>query len=341
MNGYERIMAALRGEQPDAVPIMLHNFMPAAREAGYRMRSYRSSADAVANTFVQAVETYEYDGVVVDVDTATLAEAVGVPVDFPDDEPARCRAGCIDDLQQVADLAPPDLAQNNRIRVWLEAVRKLCGYFGEEIAIRGNADQAPFSLASMMRSPEVWMMDLLDEAKGPYVMQLLEYCTAATSQFVRLMAEAGAHITSNGDSPAGPELISPEMYRTFALPFEQQVASVAHEAGLPYILHICGDTQPILADMVTSGADGLEIDYKTDPGLAWAALRDEVTFIGNIDPSGVLARGTVAEVENKTRELLTQFAGTSRFILNAGCALPATTPSENIRAMVRTARSGK
>ena len=34
MNGLERIMAALRGEQPDKTPVMLHNFMMAAREAG-------------------------------------------------------------------------------------------------------------------------------------------------------------------------------------------------------------------------------------------------------------------------------------------------------------------
>jgi len=34
MNGYERITAALRGERPDRVPVMLHNFMMAAREAG-------------------------------------------------------------------------------------------------------------------------------------------------------------------------------------------------------------------------------------------------------------------------------------------------------------------
>ena len=153
MNGYERIMAALRGDQPDAVPIMLHNFMPAAREAGYSMRAYRLNAAAIVNTFIQAVETYEYDGIVVDVDTATLADAVGVPVDLPDDEPARCRAGCIDDLRQVADLPPPDIAGHPRVQIWVEAVRRLVLYFGDEVVVRGNADQAPFSLASMMRGP--------------------------------------------------------------------------------------------------------------------------------------------------------------------------------------------
>ncbi len=339
MNGYQRMMAALHGQPSDTIPIMLHNFMPAAVEAGYSMRTYRSDPQAIAGTFARAVETYQYDGIVVDVDTATLAEAVGVPVDLPENEPGRCRAACLETLEQVPDLPPPDVARCHRVRIWLEAVQRLRERFGDEILIRGNADQAPFSLASMMRSPAAWMMDLLDEPRRPLVFQLLDYCTEATCQFIRLMKQYGAHMTSNGDSPAGPAMISPGMYRTFALPYEQQVVKVAHALDLPYILHICGNTEAILTDMVATGADGLEIDYKTNPMVAKSALRDRATFVGNIDPSAVLARGSVADVERTTSELLAQFADTPRFILNAGCALPATTPAENIHAMIRVARS--
>jgi len=32
------------------------------------------------------------------------------------------------------------------------------------------------------------------------------------------------------------------------------------------------------------------------------------------------------------------FKDTPRFILNAGCAIPSTTPPENIRALIQTAR---
>lgn len=37
MNGYQRIRAVLNGEWPDKRPVMLHNFMMAAREAGLTM----------------------------------------------------------------------------------------------------------------------------------------------------------------------------------------------------------------------------------------------------------------------------------------------------------------
>jgi uroporphyrinogen decarboxylase len=44
-------------------------------------------------------------------------------------------------------------------------------------------------------------------------------------------------------------------------------------------------------------------------------------------------------VKAKTEELLNVFADTPRFILNSGCALPADTPAENIRAMCACLRS--
>jgi uroporphyrinogen decarboxylase len=91
--------------------------------------------------------------------------------------------------------------------------------------------------------------------------------------------------------------------------------------------------------MVATGADALDLDYKTDARLARDRMRDRATFVGNLDPSGVLALGTPAEVEAKTREILDTFADSPRFVLNAGCAIPPSTPSENLRAMIRAARA--
>jgi len=338
MNGYDRIMAAIRGQQPDRVPVMLHNFMMAMKEAGYSHGEYRKDPQKVADTFIQSVEKYEYDGVLVDIDTATLAGAVGVPVDYPEDEVARCHEGCISDLAAVPDLAPPDVEADGQIQVWLEAVRLLKAHFGDEICVRGNCDQAPFSLASMMRTPQMWMMDLMDEDNRHHVMALLDWCAEATSQFIRLMAESGADMLSNGDSPAGPAMISPAMYEQFAMPGEMKVIDESHALGLPYVLHICGDTTPILDRIVRTGADGLELDYKTDTQKAFDVLNDSVCFVGNIDPSGVLALGTVQDVERETAALLDIFTKTPRFILNAGCALPPDTPGENLQAMIRVAR---
>ena len=338
MNGYQRISAVLRGEQPDRVPVMLHNFMMAAREAGLTMHQFRESPEAIRRAFAEAVEKYGYDGILVDIDTATLAGAIGVPIDYPEDMPSRCHGARLERLEEVRDLPPPDVGSYWGVQAWLEGVRLLKRHFGDEIYLRGNCDQASFTLASMMRGGEAWMLDIADPENGPLVEQVLEYTTTATVQFIQLMAKTGAHMTSNGDSSAGPEMISPAMYRRFALPYEKRIVESAHQVGFPYILHICGKTDRILEDMLSTGSDGLELDFKTDIRLAHDLMKDKAVFIGNIDPSGVLALGTPQLVEEKTRQLLEVFSDTPRFILNAGCAMPAETPPENLRAMIRVAR---
>lgn len=340
MNGWQRMRAAMDGGMPDAPPVMLHLFMRAAVDSGVSMAAYRSDPQVIARCFIESVERYGYDGLVVDVDTATLAGAVGVPVLFPDDEPAVCRGARLRSIEEVRDLEPVDIAGDARVQIWVEAVRILRRYYGDEIYIRGNCDQCPFSLAALIRGAGDWMMDLMDPENEPAVRALLEFSTGVTLQFVELMAATGAHMVSNGDSSAGPSVVSPRIYRSFAQPYERRVVEAAHRLGLPYTLHICGKTEPILDDMAATGADALELDSLTDPARARDTLAGRAAFIGNLDPTEVLTLGSPAGIETRTRELMNLFAGDRRFVLNAGCAIASSTPPENIHAMIRAARAG-
>jgi MtaA/CmuA family methyltransferase len=340
VNGYERVAAALRVERPDRVPVMLHSFMAGAREAGLTMRQFRTDPDEAAGSFVRFVETYGCDGVLIDLDTATLAGALGVPVEQPEDEPALCRGARLASLAEVRDLEPPDVARDPRVQVWAEVVRLVARRVGGDVYVRGNCDQAPFSLASMMRGAADWMMDLTDADNAELADRLLGHCAEAGRQMLGLVAAAGAHMLSSGDSPAGPELVSPRVYRRYALPGERALVEEAHRLGRPYALHVCGRTDRILADMLETGADALELDYKTDARRAHEVMKGRAVFIGDVDPSGVLALGTPGLVREKTRELLATFADNPRFILNAGCAIPPGTPPENLHALVRTAHEG-
>lgn len=337
MNGYERIKAAVKSEKPDKIPVMLHNFMIAAKEAGVSMWQFRENPRNIADVFIKSVEKYEFDGILVDLDTVTLAGAVGVPVDFPEHEPARSHKGNLLNLEDVKNLKKVNIENYRYVQNWLEATRLIKDHFKNEIYVRGNCDQAPFSLASMMRGSQEWMLDLI-MGETELVNELLEYCTDITCQFIRLMAQTGCDMVSNGDSPAGPEMVSPEMYEMFALPWEKIVVEEAHKYNLPYTLHICGNTDTILEMMPQSGTDAVELDYKTDSKKAFDILNSKTCFIGNIDPSGVIAMGSVKLVEQKTIELLDIFSKTNRFILNAGCAIPSNTPEDNLCRMIKVAR---
>lgn len=338
MTGYERIATALAGRKPDRVPVMLHNFMHAAREAGFTQAQYRWSAERIVEAHLRAVETYGLDGILLDIDTATLADAVGVPVSFPEREPARTTTGCLHLLEDIHDWPMPDLRNHPRVDIWLEAAERLVEKCGRDIYVRGHCDQAPFSLAGMIRGPERWMVDLLTEGQEPHCQALLDYCSAVTCRFVKLMTHTHVPMVSNTDSSAGPGVIPPDMYRRWAMPYERRVVQAAHEVGCQYVLHICGPIEPILGDMLRTGADGFDLDHRTAAAAARDALAGAATLLGNIDPSGVLALGSEADVARATRELLEVFAGVPRFILGAGSALSEDTPEENIRAMVRAAR---
>jgi uroporphyrinogen decarboxylase len=337
MNGYERINAALNNQPSDQIPVMLHNFLMAAREADITMEQFRNDPKRMADAFIRSVEKYRLDGVMIDMDTVTLAGAVGVPVDFPQNDAARSKMGNLHELVDIKKLNPVKIENYRYIQNWLEAVRLVKAYFKDEVYVRGNCDQAPFSLASMMRGMSNWMMDLYTGEES-LLFDILNYCLEASKQFLRLMSQTGCDMLSNGDSPAGPDLIPPELYEKFALPYEKKMSEESHRLGLPYAIHICGNTELILDRMPETGADAFELDYKTNTQQAFDQLHEKAVFIGNIDPSGVLAMGTTELVRVKTLDLLGIFSRTNRFILNAGCAIPANTPEENIKIMIVTGR---
>lgn len=80
--------------------IMLHNFMMVAKESGYTMEQYGNDPHVIADCFKFTIEKYHCDGVLVDLDTVTLAGACGVEVDFPVNEPARSHIGCLGALSE-------------------------------------------------------------------------------------------------------------------------------------------------------------------------------------------------------------------------------------------------
>ena len=107
--------------------------------------------------------------------------------------------------------------------------------------------------------------------------------------------------------------------------------------GVFTVVHICGDTTKILPDLAEYEFCGFELDYKTEAAMAKRTVGAHHVLFGNIDPSGVIARGSPEEVRAATRQLMSAWNPGGLFVLNAGCAIPPTTPPENIHALIATA----
>lgn len=337
MNSLERCMAVLNGETPDRLPIVPQCFMLAVETAGLKISDVNRNGRKMAQAHIISQEKYGYDGCVIDFDDATIAEAVGAKVIYREDEPAIVdeEQPVLKDLRDVYDMPIPDPASSGRLNEWLEATRTLSESIGDHVFIMGRADQGPFSIACLLRGTTQFMMDLLTEDKQ-LIDDVLEYCRKISAVFAKAQKDAGAHVTSIGDAFAGPNLISPDMYRQLALIPEQKLAKEVQDYGIPFSIHICGNTNGIIQDMGTTGAKILEVDWMLDIKEARRLVPEDTVLMGNIDPSSPLVIGTPSDVDAAVKRLIEATKG-KRHIISSGCAMGRNTPPENFKAFIEAA----
>jgi uroporphyrinogen-III decarboxylase len=167
-------------------------------------------------------------------------------------------------------------------------------------------------------------------------------------EFQKMMNQTGVDCTSFGDSPSGPAVISPAMFRKFSLPWHKKLNAALQELNIQTICHICGNIDLILDDLAQVGYTGIEMDYKTNVKRAADLFKGKSTVFGPIDPSGMFYYGTPEKMRAEVRHVLDTFKAEGNLfaengkpvgiVLGAGCAIPAGAPEANIRAFVEEAR---
>jgi len=193
----------------------------------------------------------------------------------------------------------------------------------------------PAALAAALRGYEQFIIDLAQNEQPEAIARLLGFCVQVQRRYMIALRDAGAHGTSMGEM--GVDIIGPRLYRVFAHPYDRQVISGIGAPDFPVALHICGDATRILPEMIATGAQILELDYKTDKEVAKGSLRGKATFLGPINPELIWSAGSPSEVEDAARQALEVLAPGGEFILGPGCALGHTTPADNIHALIETA----
>lgn len=337
LTSLDRTEKTLRGELPDRVPTDLHNFLVTARLMG--VTSYPEffrNGEAMAEGQIKAWQRFGHDVLIIENGTAALAEACGVQVTYLENSAPVALQPAIRSLDDVDKLQVPDPYKVPVLSENLKATRLVCEEVKDRAFVIGRADQGPFSLAAELRGMSQFMLDLAEGDERVHA--LLEFAYQTFKRYALAQIEQGAHATSIGDSPSGPDVISPAMYRKYAWPYVKRLVEdlKGHNVRLAY--HICGRATPIIADMVATGAAILEIDQKADMHISKAAADGKSTLLGPIDPSGVLVHSSPEVVTEKCREAIEIMGRNGRFILGPGCAMPASTPDENIDALIEAAK---
>ena len=335
----ERTLRTIQFKSIDRVPVDLHNFMVTPRFMDVvDFADFYRDGEAMAEGQIKAWKRYGHDVLLVENGTAALAEACGVTVEYQEDSAPVASYPAINNLDEVDKLKVPDPYKDPLLSELLKATRIVVEEIGDKAFVIGRADQGPFSLACEIRGMSDFLLDLAMGEQLDKIHKLLEFCLKVSELYALAQMEQGAHATSIGDSPSGPDMISPQYYREFAYPYVERLAKNLKEKDIILAYHICGDATPIISDMVNTGASIIEIDQKSDQLTIKEATNGKATLLGPVDPSEVMANGTPELVMEKCQEALTNLSPGGGFILGPGCALPPTTPDENIDAMIEAAK---
>jgi MtaA/CmuA family methyltransferase len=333
----QRVLSGQPATRPVAGPLAVHY---CAKLAGVSLAEYTMEAKTLADCVLAYRDQFAPDAVWVSADTWITAEAMGATVGQADQNqpaggvgPPRVRTPA--DIDTIPD---PDPEHQGRWPLMIEALRRVRSGVGTETFVVGCFDQYPFSLACALMGIDQVMLKLSDDR--PMIEALMQRAAQYTLAYAQALAQAGADMLSGGDSPAG--LLGPRMYREVVLPVQQQlITQLKSSVAVPVSLHICGNTTHLLHDMAATGADVLELDHQVDIRQACRLVGPEVTIWGNLDPVGLLARGTPDKVRAECQSLLetVQAANHHRFVLSSGCTLALETPPENVHAMLEVTRN--
>ncbi len=334
MTGKERILAKLRGEPTDSLPLMPITMMFAADVFGVRYRDYARDCRVLAEAQVAVADRFGLDYVSAISDPAREASDLGAAVEWFDDQPpaiAESRA-LLTEKSKLAGLDLPGLTQPGRMHDRVEGVRLLAERTGATRIVEGWVE-GPCAMSADLRGLNTLMLDFFDDA--PFVEALFDFTVRMELEFARAQVDAGATLIGVGDAAAS--LVGPKLYTQYVLPCEQRLIATIHALGVPVRLHICGNTKRIVEGMGQTGADIIDLDFPTPLGHARRAMRETQVLLGNIDPVRDLRDGTPASVEAALAECHAQ-AGAA-YICGAGCEVPRGTPHANLEAMARFARS--
>ncbi len=279
------------------------------------------------------VEHFELDIVQAISDPYREASDLGLDVQFPQDALPLSQKPLIQNPSNLATLNLVEPSAGKRMNDRLEAIRLFREHVGDEIPIMGWVEGA-LAEAADLRGVSTLMMDLFERPE--WVVELLEFCCEQAIVFARAQVNAGADIIGLGDAVASQ--VSPDMYRMFALAYEQRIFKAVKDAGAVARLHICGDTSNIVTDMADSGADIIDLDWMVDYAKAAQIYgKNGPALCGNFDPVKVMLHGSPEQVYDAVTHCLN--VGGNKNFSGAGCEIPDGTPMENLYAQTKALKN--
>lgn len=325
MNGRERFFAYLEGKPVDRIPNLSIIKAIAARLSNIPYGLYCTNYKYLVKAYMSCCERFGIDTTNVMSDPYREACDFGMDVEFHENDMPKAKQVFIKDKKDISKLKPYNPYEARRAVNTCKAIELFKNLAGERLVIYGIVEM-PFSEAVMLRGMQNLMIDLYDDPG--FVMKLMDIIFETMKEYAKAQIKAGADVIGFGDAPAS--LVSPEIYREIILPYEKELIKTVHDHGALVRLHICGNVNHLLPDMVETGADIIDIDWMVDVKEATRICGDNIFLAGNIDPVSIYLEGTPKLVKSKVKELASINSRT--LFISSGCEIPKDTPEENVLA---------
>lgn len=336
MNSRERVMATLRREPVDRVPVM---------EMGIDWAVMRGLG---FNRYLDMVETLDLDGVSINqvlyllgwrrwvlpylkiytdewgVKSRLTGELLPIPVGHPIPSP-----------EVLKRYKPPHPGKNPL----LQAIRYVRRRVPDRAIIMLSRND--FAASWFLCGMEVLMMAYIDDPD--FADMLAGMVSDYYTELLRLCVNAGVDVVFLTDDYAYKTgtLMSPLHFERFILPWLTRGVNAVHDADGLCVKHSDGNLSEIINLIVDTGIDGigpLEPDSGNDLVELQKNWGDRVALVGNVDVD-LLCRGTRDEVVAVTESLVRNLAPRGGHILSSGNTITSAVQPENFQAMIEAGRA--
>jgi len=197
-----------------------------------------------------------------------------------------------------------------------------------------------FERAWNMRGMENLLMDMVEHPD--FVEELLD---GVLDVHLKAMDVIAGHVPVEGYyggddwcDQRGP-IMGIELWRRF---FKQRYAALiarAHELGLLFLCHSCGNVLPLIDDLLEIGLDGLESlqPEAMDIRELKRKTAGKMVLVGGLGVQSTLPFGTPDEVRAETRRLIRDMGPGGGYVLAPAKPLMDDVPTENAVAFLETA----
>jgi uroporphyrinogen decarboxylase len=296
-----------------------------AQLVGASIREFLLDPEIFIEAQVAAYERYRPDIVVMQGDLLMDVEAMGNELKFPEDSMCISVKVALEDKGKLSSLKLADPTRDGRMPAYLHILAETKKIVTDSVVSAVVA--GPWTIAIGLREANRLLRDAMKDPD--FVHELMRFCTQMSIRFGEAVYPLKAGL-SFSEAPASCSLISPKIYREFIFPYHKEIVDHFKEKQVGTGLHICGYADPILEDIVNTGATNISIDAPSDLAKAVEVTRGKAVLIGNVN-TNIFFSGSRQDMEQAIKDCIAVAPKDSGYILASGCEVPGIAPPEKVQ----------